>query len=117
MDGGVLDHWMNFSRGICSKGNFADAPRSYIWEDFDQPGAWYALTKTNQEFFPEYATNQSVCNDTLCIVNTLRAYGPELNIYFRRVGAKWGVSGLDLLVVPSDQPSLRSKSLRFILTE
>jgi hypothetical protein len=28
---GVLDHWMNFARGVCGKGNFAPAPRPYTW--------------------------------------------------------------------------------------
>jgi hypothetical protein len=28
---GVLDHWMDFARGVCEKGNFASGPRPYTW--------------------------------------------------------------------------------------
>jgi hypothetical protein len=79
-------------------------------EDSDQPGLWYALTRAHMDHFPQYASNHSICNETLGIVETLRAYGPDMNDYFRlKVGAVFGCCGAEIAGIPKDQPIMWSK--------
>jgi hypothetical protein len=104
----VLDHWMDFGRGICPKGNLVAEKRAYTWEDSDQPGIWYALTQAHKDLFPHFnITSKPVCNEQ-GLIDTNRAFGPELNAYFDAVGAVMGSDGSDLLQVPIDQPIIWS---------
>ena len=105
----VLDHWMNFGRGICENGNLVAEKRKYVWEDSDQPGIWYALTQAHKDFFPHLnIVSKPVCDNTTGLIDTKRAFGPEMNAYFDAVGAVMGSDGSDLLRVPTDQPIIWS---------
>lgn len=100
----VLDHWMDFGRGICPKGNFVAEKRDYTWEDSDQPGIWFALTQAHKDTFPNLnITSKPVCNNESGLIDTERAFGPEMNMYFDAAGAVVGSDGSDLLKVPVEQ--------------
>jgi hypothetical protein len=103
----VLDHWMDFGRGICPNGNFVDKKRKYAWQDSDQPGLWYALTQTHKDF--ANFTGDPVCNNETGLIISNRAFGPEMNKYFASVGAVRGSDGSDLLKVPKHQPIIWSR--------
>jgi hypothetical protein len=77
-------------------------------EDSDQPGIWWALTKTHQEFFPHLSANLTYCNETTGLIQTERAFGPETNQHFKQAGAVQGSNGDELLKVPDEQPILWS---------
>jgi len=106
----VLDHWMKFAKGLCEKGNFHNRTRRYNWQDSDQPGLWYALTAAHREFFPEKdsSTEKAVCSNSTGLIDTVYAFGPELNAYFKKIGAQQGSGGSDLTKVPNDQPIIWS---------
>ena len=105
----VLDHWMDFGRGICPNGNLVAEQRKYTWEDSDQPGIWYALTRAHRDLYPHRnITSTPICDNTTGLINTTRAFGPEMNAYFNEVGAVMGSDGSDLLHVPIDQPIIWS---------
>jgi hypothetical protein len=109
----VLNHWMNFARGLCPNGNLRADPLRYTWEDSDQPGIWYALTQTHKDFFgtpnEKNATPASVCSVTTGLIQTDRAYGLEMNQYFLSLNLSVGCSDQDLRNIPKDQPILWSR--------
>ena len=103
----VLDHWLDFGKGLCKNGNFPDYNTDdYRWQDSDQPGLWYALIKTHMEFFPGVVKETfPVCNEsTGLLADANNAYQNKINSYFRQVNAKLGSFGEDLFKIPSDQP-------------
>jgi len=106
----VIENWMKAGRGLCPKGNFAAEKRGYTWEDSDQPGLWYALVQTYRDFFPKNDTSdfgkKPLCDNVTGIVNTGRAFGPEINHNLGPIIL--GSGGSDLKKVPSDQPILYS---------
>ena len=105
----VLDHWMDFGRGICPNGNLVAEKRPYVWEDSDQPGIWYSLTQAHKDLYPHLnITSKPVCDNTTGLIDTNRAFGPEMNAYFDEVGAVVGSDGPDLLRVPVNQPIIWS---------
>jgi len=111
----LLENWWEFSQGMCPKGNFASTPGRYTWCDSDQPGLWYAMTKTHSEF---RATKtrvkpfQAQCNDITGVLTSQRCMGPETNAYFKRVRAIKGNEYPELDRVPKDQPIVWSKLTR-----
>jgi hypothetical protein len=107
----TLDNWKEFAHGICENGNLSPKPRAYTWEDSDQPGIWYSIVKTHLDFFPEFHLEKPICNNNTGLVDTIRAFGPELNKYCAQIGAKSGAFGNDLKEVPMQQPFLWSKPI------
>ncbi|CAB9497918.1 expressed unknown protein [Seminavis robusta] len=61
----ILKYWMKFAMGLCPKGNYPPPAgeenfthtHSYDWQHSDQPGLWYSLAKTHQEY-NYYLNNQ-----------------------------------------------------------
>jgi hypothetical protein len=106
----ILHHWTEFAKGLCPNGNFPSVKGEYEWTDSDQPGLWYALIKAHLEFYPApgVADDFPGCSETTGLIDTSRAFGTYLNIYFKRRGAKFGSFGDDLDKVPDDQPIIWS---------
>ena len=98
---------MNFARGLCQKGNLADKKREYTWEDSDQPGLWYALTRAHSDFSGHTKTVRE-CNLSTGLIDTNYAYMDGMSEYFESVGIHLGCEGSDLKTVLSDQPILWS---------
>ena len=103
----VLDNWMKFARGLCQKGNLSDKKREYTWEDSDQPGLWYALTRAHSDFSGHTKTVKE-CNLSTGLIDTDYAYMDGISGYFESVGIHLGCEGSDLKTVLSDQPILWS---------
>jgi len=99
--------------GLCPNGNFHLDSAEYNWDDSDQPGLWYALLKTHQEFFPNdvFDKNFPLCNETSGLIAGDQG-GPWMNIdrYFNANNLLIGNYGSDLAKIPDDQPIIWSKS-------
>ena len=80
---------MNFARGLCQKGNLADKKREYTWEDSDQPGLWYALTRAHSDFSGHTKTVRE-CNLSTGLIDTNYAYMDGMSEYFESVGIHLG---------------------------
>jgi hypothetical protein len=129
----LLQNWMEFAFGLCPAGNYRTNKKAYSWTDSDQPGLWYALTKTHMEFFPPpNNTNQEIsgmkarrstplhleadlhtCNKTTGLIESThhdRTFGPDLQQYFRDIHAVGGNFGSDLSRVPDEQPIIWSRN-------
>lgn len=102
----VVQNWDKAAQGLCPNGNFERMDR-YHWELSDQPGLWYALTKTHAEFA---GSNWDVmCNTTTGLIQTTTTLYQEMNDYFTAAGAVSGSHGADLDAVPADQPIIFSR--------
>ena len=55
----ILQHWLNFARGMCPKGNVNQTKdgEEYNWYVADQPGLWYAMMRTYAEYYPDRIAN------------------------------------------------------------
>ena len=93
----LVDNWIKISRGLCPNGNFPSKLGEYSWGDSDQPGLWYALAQTHQEFYPEKKGNFTLSCNQDGYLGTARFMGQELNEYMQRVGA---VKSAELSIVP-----------------
>ena len=101
----VVQNWDKFAHGLCTKGNF-EPMDGYHWELSDQPGLWYALTKTHAEFTG--SNWDVVCNKTGYIQSTTTLY-QETNDYFTAARVVSGSHGADLEAVPANQPIIFSR--------
>jgi len=109
----LLKNWMRFGRGMCDKGNLPmqfdnDGKPKYSWEHSDQPGLWYALVRTYEDFYKTGRMPQ-VCNDTTGYIDTTKAFSPETNKYFKQIGMMQGHHREPLLMM-KDQPIIWSTS-------
>jgi hypothetical protein len=94
----LVQNWLQFSYGLCPRGNFPSIPGEYAWTDSDQPGLWYALAQTHYQFYPELGGNYEAKCTKEGYLNTTRFMGPELNVYMEKVGA---VKSANLSNVPN----------------
>jgi len=111
----LLKNWMKFGRGMCPNGNIpmkflAKGRPKYSWEHSDQPGLWYALVRTYQDFHNTGKIPQ-VCNKETGYIATERAFGPETNIYFRELGTALGHDRLPLLKMRKNQEIIWSTDI------
>jgi hypothetical protein len=119
----LLQNWLEFAAGLCLAGNYESNKTMYSWTDSDQPGLWYALTKTHMQFFPNYnnktralhfnLTHLYTCNNTTGLIESdhhRRTFGPEMNQYFKAVGSVMGNYGNQLEKVPDKQPIVWSQN-------
>ena len=95
----LLHYWLRFANGLCEKGNFNSTPGSYEWGDSDQPGLWYALTKTHAEFTGREFEAKCVGGKIV----TKNFMEPEMNQYFRKYKVGLGSQGKELYDIPKGQ--------------
>ena len=107
----LLENWRTFATGICPNGNFESKTKSYEWYHCDQPGLWYALMQTHQDFYPNdkhHTPNIAQCNEDTGYIKDNYWLGFER--YFLKNGYKVGNYGEHLSRVPKDQAIIWSKS-------
>ena len=108
----VLHHWRQFALGLCQNGNFK--LRQPSWRSSDQPGLWYALTKSHMEHFDNTAKlldfSSSLCNNKTGYLRDSNFFAKPMQTYFRHVFQNRSHSMANLHDFPSDQPILWSSS-------
>ncbi|CAB9509591.1 expressed unknown protein [Seminavis robusta] len=126
----ILKHWREFAMGLCPKGNYLPEPGeenntkgiTYSWRHSDQPGLWYSLIKTHQEYSSVHSSdsnsdnnkdahaNEMVrCNsDTGYFVHSAGDLGSHFSKYFQQAQVVRGTGGKDLAHVPDNQSILWS---------
>eukprot|EP00525_Craspedostauros_australis_P008740 CAMPEP_0198110602 /NCGR_PEP_ID=MMETSP1442-20131203/2619_1 /TAXON_ID= /ORGANISM="Craspedostauros australis, Strain CCMP3328" /LENGTH=439 /DNA_ID=CAMNT_0043766735 /DNA_START=44 /DNA_END=1363 /DNA_ORIENTATION=- len=102
----MLDNWMKFGNGLCRRGNKRvriqrNGPL-YKWQHSDQPGLWFSLVQTYEDFY-QTGNMQPICNKKTGFMNSPNAYIDEINEYFKQAGLIYGHHG-DALAQMNNQP-------------
>lgn len=124
----LLQHWLNFARGMCPRGNMNQTNNGrYTWEDTDQPGLWYSMLRTFNEYYPDRVVNfrkahgekiargerlkQLIKDDYPQCNNETGVFDfrpPGWNDYYLLMNLTKGSTGSELSKIANDQPYIWS---------
>ena len=124
----ILQHWLNFAKGMCPKGNVNQTNNGqYVWQDTDQPGLWYSMLRTFNEYYPDRVVNfrkahgekiargerlkQLIKDDYPQCNNETGVFDfrpPGWNDYYLLMNLTKGSTGSELSKIANDQPYIWS---------